>query len=602
MYNRQPLGDILVQMGKVDRETVERALEKAEQDDDEIESDRIGEILVEMNAVTEKDVAQALARQLDYAYESEIDAEEIDLELLQDLDLGYARRNRVLPYDYTEDGRVLVGTDEPLNVEALDEIRFITERDIVPVLVPADPLLDAINSAFDRKNRQLGDGLDELEEAESPDEEGSFDINDLLDASADEEAPVIRFVNNLFVQAVRERASDIHIEPEENDLNVRFRIDGVLKEVTSPPKRFHSSIVTRIKIMAGLDIAEKRLPQDGRIRLKMAGKDIDVRVATAPGVHGERITMRLLDKSAVLLDIEDLGLLRDDRETLEDLIHRPHGIILVTGPTGSGKTTTLYSSLSEINDPEINILTIEDPVEYQLEGISQMQVNPKIDLDFAQGLRSYLRHDPDVIMVGEIRDLETAEMATQASLTGHLVFATLHTNDAPSAFTRLIDMGVEPFLVSSTVIASIAQRLVRRLCPNCKVPYRPEPDVLEELGVTPEQLEKAGGEIYRAREGGCEECLELGYQGRTGIFEILTVDDEIRHLVTQREDASVIQQSAKSRDLMRSLRYDGALKVLQGQTSIEEVMRVTQEDTAGSDRAVDRAPPEGDAATPEITG
>ena len=587
MYNRQPLGEILVQMDKVDRETVGRALDRQEDGDDQ----RLGEILINMEEMTGRGLMEALARQLDYPFEAEINADAIDLDLIDELELGYARGNRVLPFERADDGRVKVGTNDPLNVEALDEIRFMTDGEVLPVLVPPDELLDAINTAFDRKSRQLDDGLDELEEAESPEvEESSIDINDLLDASADEEAPVIRFVNSLFVQAIRERASDIHIEPEEDDLTVRFRIDGILKEVTSPPKRFHSSIITRIKIMAGLDIAEKRIPQDGRIPLKMAGKDIDVRVATAPSVDGERVTMRLLDKSAVLLNLEDLGLLPDDEERLRDLIHRPNGIILVTGPTGSGKTTTLYSSLSEINETDINILTIEDPVEYQLEGISQMQVNPKIDLDFAKGLRSYLRHDPDVIMVGEIRDLETAEMATQASLTGHLVFATLHTNDAPSAFTRLIDMGVEPFLVSSTVIASIAQRLVRRLCSECKIPYDPDDEILEELGITREEVEESDGQIYRQREEGCDECLELGYSGRTAIFEILTVDDHVRNLVTQEEDASVIKRAALDRKLMRTLRQDGALKVLQGETSIEEVLRVTQEDTGDVEGTVDQMP------------
>jgi general secretion pathway protein E len=310
----------------------------------------------------------------------------------------------------------------------------------------------------------------------------------------------------------------------------------------------------------------------------MAGKDIDIRVATAPAVHGERITMRLLDKSAVLLDIRDIGLMQDDQNKLLKLIHRPNGIILVTGPTGSGKTTTLYSSLSEINQPDKNILTIEDPVEYQLEGISQMQVNPKINLNFATGLRSYLRHDPDVIMVGEIRDLETAEMAIQASLTGHLVFSTLHTNDAASAFTRLMDMGVEPFLVSSTVAAAIAQRLVRRLCPDCKEPYHPDESVLEEIGLNPNDVEQAGGHVFKAHEGGCEECVGLGYRGRTGIYEILTVTDRVRNLVMERDDASKIKRVAQQEE-MHTLRQDGALKVLDGITSIEEVLRVTQEDS-----------------------
>jgi general secretion pathway protein E len=573
MYNRQKLGEILVRQGKVTEEQVQRALKQQRE-----KGGRIGEVLVSMEACSESDVMRAVAEQLDYPFQEKLDAEEVDLELIEKLQLGYARENRVIPYG-RKGNLVLVATDNPLNVEALDEIRFMTGAEVLPVIFPGTPLMELINKAFDRKSRQLGAGLDELDEAESPQaEEGSLDINDLLDASDDDEAPVIRFVNNLFVQAVRERASDIHIEPGENDLTVRFRIDGVLKEIAHPPKRFHSSIVTRVKIMAGLNIAEKRLPQDGRIRIKMAGKDIDIRVATAPAVHGERITMRLLDKSAVLLDIRDIGLMQDDQNKLLKLIHRPNGIILVTGPTGSGKTTTLYSSLSEINQPDKNILTIEDPVEYQLEGISQMQVNPKINLNFATGLRSYLRHDPDVIMVGEIRDLETAEMAIQASLTGHLVFSTLHTNDAASAFTRLMDMGVEPFLVSSTVAAAIAQRLVRRLCPDCKEPYHPDESVLEEIGLNPNDVEQAGGHVFKAHEGGCEECVGLGYRGRTGIYEILTVTDRVRNLVMERDDASKIKRVAQQEE-MHTLRQDGALKVLDGITSIEEVLRVTQEDS-----------------------
>lgn len=537
----------------------------------------IGQVLIAMEAATEAQVMEALATQLDYPYEPGIESEAIDLALLEKLQLGYAREHRVLPFG-VRNNMVLVGTDNPLHVEALDQIRFLTGKEVLPVVVPTTPLMDAINNVFDRKNRQLGGGLDELDEAESPQgDDASIDINDLLDAADDDEAPVIRFVNSLFVQAVRERASDIHVEPGEKELTVRFRIDGVLKEIAHPPRRFMSSILTRIKIMAGLDIAEKRLPQDGRIRIKMAGKDIDIRVATAPAIHGERITMRLLDKSAVLLDVRDIGLSPENQELLLKLVHRPNGIILVTGPTGSGKTTTLYSALTEINQPDKNILTIEDPVEYQLEGISQMQVNAKIKLNFATGLRSYLRHDPDVIMVGEIRDLETAEMAIQASLTGHLVFSTLHTNDAASAFTRLTDMGVEPFLVSSTVIASLAQRLIRRLCSECKEPYTPTDTVLDEMGISAQMLAEAGGHVYRARDGGCEHCLGLGYRGRSGIHEILHVQDSVRNLVMNRADASNIKREACAQG-MRTMREDGAIKVLAGMTSIEEVLRVTQED------------------------
>jgi general secretion pathway protein E len=415
--------------------------------------------------------------------------------------------------------------------------------------------------------------LEDEETAAPGSEEPQFaDVVELL-GKEDDEAPVIQFVNTTFVRAVRERASDIHIEPYENSVAVRFRVDGVLKEVIGVPKRFQSSIVARIKIMSGLNIAEKRLPQDGRIRIKIAGKDIDIRVATVPTTQGERITLRLLDQSNENLSLESIGMAGDVLRRVDSLIKRPHGILLVTGPTGSGKTTTLYGCLSKINKPELNIRTIEDPVEYQLEGISQTPVNPKIELTFASALRSFLRHDPDVIMVGEIRDVETAENAIQASLTGHLVFSTIHTNDAAGAFTRLTDMGVEPFLVASSLLANMAQRLVRRLCKVCKQPYRPVAEELAQIGIMPEQL--GDGVIYRPV--GCDECLQNGYRGRAGIFELLEVTDEIRNLVMKRTDAGAIKKMAVAQG-MRTLRQDGAGKVLEGVTSIEEVLRVTQEE------------------------
>lgn len=573
MYNRLRIGEILERMGKVTPDQIQNGL-RLQRD----KGMRLGECLIALEYINDAVLAEALAHQLDYPFQKELPLDQIDLHLLEGFTLGFCRDNGVLPFR-REDDTVYVATDDPLRLDILDEVRLLVRGHTEPVIMPKTALATLINASFDRKSRQLGADLDQLEEAETPyAEEVSLDINDLLEAGDDDDAPVIRFVNSLFVQSVRERASDIHIEPGEREIVVRFRIDGVLKEITSPPKRFASSIVTRVKIMAGLNIAEKRLPQDGRIRIKMAGKDIDIRVATAPMVHGERITMRLLDKSSVLLDIRDIGFSEGDLSQLVKLIYRPHGIILVTGPTGSGKTTTLYSALSEINSPDKNILTIEDPVEYQLQGISQMQVNPKISLTFATGLRSYLRHDPDVIMVGEIRDVETAEMAIQASLTGHLVFSTLHTNDAAGAFTRLTDMGIEPFLVSSTVIASLAQRLVRRLCQSCKEPHRPLDVDLFELGLTPEILDsQAGGHIFRARQGGCDECNGLGYRRRTGIYELLNMEDNVRQLVMQRSDGGTIKRAAVENG-MKTLRDDGALKVLHGITSLEEVMRVTQED------------------------
>jgi general secretion pathway protein E len=574
MYNRQRLGEILARQGKVTPAQVERAL-RLQQD----KGGRIGEILVTQEAIKSRDLAEALATQLDLPWAAEIEVDRIDLALLTNLQLAYARERRVLPIK-REGGEVVVATDDPLDVDALDELRFLVGGEAMPLVVPGEVLTVAINNVFEKKDRQFGAGFGDLEEAESPAAEdmSSLDMKDLLDAGDDDEAPVIRFVNSLFVQAVRERCSDIHIEPGEKELTVRFRVDGVLKEVASPPRRFLSSIITRVKIMAGLNIAEKRIPQDGRIRIKMAGKDIDIRVATAPMVHGERITMRLLDKSSVLLNVRDIGFAPDHLETLLRFIHRPHGIILVTGPTGSGKTTTLYSCLTEINRPDQNILTIEDPVEYQLQGISQMQVNSKIDLTFASGLRSYLRHDPDVIMVGEIRDEETASMAIQASLTGHLVFSTLHTNDAAGAFTRLIEMGIEPFLVSSTVIVTMAQRLIRRICSQCKEPYMPSEQELGEIGLTREDVRERGvnGMIFRPRTGGCDYCVGLGYRGRSGIYELLPVEESVRQLVMKRTDSGAIKAEACKRG-MRTLREDGALKVLKGVTSIEEVMRVTVE-------------------------
>ncbi len=580
MYNRARIGELLVRRGDVTEADIERAL--VTQRD---KGGLLGEVLESMGVATPAQVCAALAEQLDYPLAIELDIERVDLTLLSRLQLGFCRDNHVLPVE--RDGDViLVATDDPLNMEVLDEVRFLLREEVAPLVTPAPILVSAINLAFERKSRLIDSGIEDFDEENAPvvDEEG-VDIKDLIEAGDDDEAPVIRFVNSLFVQSVRERASDIHVEPGDKDLNVRFRVDGVLKMVAAPPKRFHSSIVTRIKIMAGLNIAEKRLPQDGRIRVKIAGKDIDVRVATAPMVHGERITMRLLDKSAMVLDVKGIGFQPDQLESIMKLIHQPHGIILVTGPTGSGKTTTLYSCLSEINSPDQNIMTIEDPVEYQLGGINQMQVNAKIDLTFAMGLRSYLRHDPDVIMVGEIRDEETAKMAIQASLTGHLVFSTLHTNDAAGAFTRLMDMGVEPFLVSSTVIGALAQRLVRRLCPDCKSPYRPSPTELGEIGLTEADLDSrtAKGMIYRPSEAGCATCVGLGYKGRLGIYELLDVTDPIKRLVMDRSDSGRIKAQGE-REGMRSLREDGALKVLQGSTSIAEVIRVTSQG-AGEDMA-----------------
>jgi general secretion pathway protein E len=416
------------------------------------------------------------------------------------------------------------------------------------------------------ENEEIGisDDIDDLE---------NIDIID-----ADDEAPIIRLVNAILSQAVKARASDIHIEPFERHIAVRFRVDGGLREILQPQKRFHASISSRIKVMAGLDIAEKRIPQDGRIKIKVAGRDIDIRLSTVPTSHGERLVMRLLDKSAVLKDLGYIGMGAQVLDDMNQLITSSYGIILVTGPTGSGKTTTLYACLAKINAPTRNIITVEDPVEYQLTGIGQIQVHTKVGLTFAAGLRSILRQDPDVVMIGEIRDHETAEIAIQASLTGHLVFSTLHTNDSAGAVTRMVDMGVEPFLISSSVIGMMAQRLVRTLCEACRVPVVPTEVELEQLGLSRQAVaeQSPDGHVYAAR--GCEECLDSGYAGRTGIYELLRVDDDIRALIMANVDSNTIKKAAIKDKGMQTLRDDGARKVLAGETSIAEVLRVTQDD------------------------
>ena len=395
--------------------------------------------------------------------------------------------------------------------------------------------------------------------------------------SDDDDAPIIRYVNAIIFKASSERASDVHIEPFEDRLNVRFRVDGVLYDVASEDKSFQPAIISRVKVMAGLNIAEKRLPQDGRIGLKIAGKDVDIRVSTVPTQFGERIVMRLLDKSGAVLDIAQLGIEESNLKLLTKLLQKPNGIVLVTGPTGSGKTTTLYACLTNINKPDLNILTVEDPIEYQLDGVGQMQVNSKIDFTFASGLRAILRQDPDVVMVGEIRDGETAEIAIQASLTGHLVLSTLHTNDSAGAVTRLVDMGVEPFLVSSSLLAVLAQRLVRRLCKHCKVPGDITAEEIRELGVDPSKI--SSRQIFRPGNTQCPTCQGTGYTGRLGIHEILVIDDEVRAQILQRTDSNSIRTSAIKRGFS-TLRMDGARKVFMGQTSVEEVILASHDDFA----------------------
>jgi general secretion pathway protein E len=565
---RQRLGEILVEMNLVTAAQVGDGLAAQAE-----KGGRIGENLIKMRIVTESQVLQALAKQLGLPFQEMMPPEAIDSALVSKIPIAYAKRKLILPLHVVEQsGKIRIACADPLDFQTIDDMSLFLGGELEIIICPSGVIFDTINLTYDKMSTTTADMMSDLEE-----EQGYGELYeeapDLIDVE-DEEAPIIRLVNHLMFRAVKERASDIHVEPFENEIVVRFRIDGVLYEVMKPPKRFQSSIASRIKIMASLNIAEKRLPQDGRIRIKIAGKDIDIRTSVIPTAHGERVVMRLLDKSSVRLDLENLGLAGAKFHTLLELIQQPHGILLVTGPTGSGKTTTLYAALVRRNTSDVNILTIEDPVEYQIKGLGQMQVNPKINLTFASGLRAFLRHDPDIILVGEIRDLETAEIAIQASLTGHLVFSTLHTNDSASALTRLVDMGVEPFLVSSSLTGVMAQRLVRVLCKECKKLVTPDAKQIAALGLEAAVL--ANTPIYTSV--GCPACLNTGFAGRSAIYEILVVHDDLRAMVLKNVDASTIKRHAIEKYGMETLRMDGANKVRAGQTSMEEVLRVTQAD------------------------
>ncbi len=496
----------------------------------------------------------------------EIRDEDIDPSLLDRVPLTFAKNNLVLPLR-VEEGRVLVALAGHKGLFALDDISRIFNLPVKAVYVERSRVIDAINRFYDRLSGSAQEVIEGLEgeslEAIATEWEEPKDLIDLTD-----EAPVIRLLNSIIFQAVKDRASDIHIEPYEREVEVRFRVDGVLYPVLSPPKIIHEAMVSRVKILAKLDIAEKRLPQDGRTRVLVAGRDIDVRVSIVPTSFGERVVMRLLDRKAEVIGLDNLGLDSSQVRTFSKLLSRNNGVILVTGPTGSGKTTTLYAALNRINSTTKNIVTIEDPVEYQLKGIGQINVNPKIGLTFASGLRSVLRQDPDVIMVGEIRDRETAEISIQASLTGHLVLSTLHTTDTASAVTRLVDMGIEPFLVASSVSGVLAQRLVRVLCPHCKRPYEPDAEVLK-------IFKRPVKRLWRAT--GCDKCMRTGYRGRTGVFEFLIPGPEMRKVILKRQDADTIKRFALSRG-MKTMREDGLDKAAAGITSIEEVLRVVQDE------------------------
>lgn len=526
------------------------------------------DVLMPKENSTADEIIGELCARMGISFMREIPVSDIPVDLVTNIPINYAKKNDILPFK--EDAhQITILTTNPLNTKVLDDLRVLFKKRTVPLMTTKLRLIEAINRVYEKSTAAL-QGLDEIE-----DEDYDLDepIIDLLEAGEDD-APVIKLVNTLLFRAVKEKASDIHVEPYEKDMVVRFRIDGVLFDIFKPPKKLQNAITSRIKVMGNLNIAEKRLPQDGRIPLKVGGKDIDIRLNSVPVAYGERLVMRLQDRSNVILALEQLGFSADSLDKLNnDLLQRSYGILLVTGPTGSGKSTTLYACLSKLNSPTVNILTVEDPVEQRIHGIGQVQVNSKIGLTFAQGLRAFLRQDPDVIMIGEIRDLETTELAVSASLTGHLVMSTLHTNDAAGAFPRLIDFGCEPFLIATSLMGVVAQRLVRLLCSHCKAPYVPSDLELSSLALTRADIE--GGRI--CKPVGCDHCNGKGYMGRTIIQELLMVNEEIRSLIMQRKDGGTIKKQAIA-DGMKTFRDHGIEKVLKGLTSIEEVLSNTQVD------------------------
>ena len=527
----------------------------------------VGEALAEKEFSTADDVVADLCKELGLDFIRDIPVSDISVDLIRDIPINYAKQHNVLPYKEESD-TLTVLTSNPVNLKTLDDLKVLFGKRVRPLITTSGRIQDAINKVYEKSTANLS-GLDEIQE---DDYDLDDPIIDLLEAGEDD-APVIKMVNSLMFRAVKEKASDIHIEPYEKDMVVRFRTDGVLFDVFKPPKKLQNAITSRIKVMANLNIAEKRLPQDGRIPLKVGGKDIDIRLSCVPTAFGERLVMRIQDRSSIVLELEQLGFSKENLDKLDDLLGRSYGIFLVTGPTGSGKSTTLYGSLSKLNKPDVNILTVEDPVEQRIHGIGQVQVNAKIGLTFAAGLRSFLRQDPDIIMVGEIRDLETAELAIQASLTGHLVLSTLHTNDSAGAFPRLIDFGVEPFLIATSIQGVVAQRLVRVLCPHCKAPYDPTDFELQLLGVHRDELKNA----HICRAMGCNHCNQKGYSGRTTISELLVVTDDIRSLIMQRKDGNTIKRQAVTNG-MKTFRDHGIAKVLAGITTIEELTTNTQLD------------------------
>ena len=556
-YERKPLlGQILVEQGYILPEQLELALKEQT-----VTNLRIGEILVKNGWISEKDLAEAISKQTNLPFVSLSMFRPME-EAIDAIPENMARRLEVVPLSINENSNKLtIAVSDPFNILALDEIRMITGMDVDVVIATLSDIKRAIETLYALRS-SIDEALVEIVE----EERGEFDLSKGEEAVSIDDAPVVKLVNTILGQAVDNSASDVHIEPFENETRVRYRIDGVLFDMLTFPKHLHPPVSSRIKIMSGMDIAEKRHPQDGRILLRVAGRRIDIRVSSLPAIYGEKLVMRLLDQATAMVGLERLGLDPDERTTLDKVIEVPYGIILVTGPTGSGKSTTLYSVIQNLNSYEVNITTVEDPVEYTIAGVNQVQINERAGLTFDTVLRSILRQDPDIILVGEMRDTETAQLAVRAALTGHLVLSTLHTNDAPSSIVRMIDMGIPPFLVSSSVVAVMAQRLVRKLCPHCKVPYELPLDVAESLGLN------GFTKVYKPL--GCDKCRGTGYRGRTAIFEIMPMSEELRRAVMTGATSDDLRTMAINQG-MRTLRVSGAKKVTEGITSADEVLSVT---------------------------
>ena len=552
----------------------------------------IGQILIDQKNLSEVQLLEALSIQYGMPFWPTLPFDNTESDFTDKVSIQFLKKYNIVPLEYsqpisakdcgltlqddpqTETSQFapgcIIATNDPLNFQPLDDlVKTIGIDDYRIVLSTRDAIVSTINLQYDLRRDSAEQLVQDMEENGSNIISEIEETADLLDDTSD--APIIKLVNHIISQSIKARASDIHFEPYQNSFTVRYRVDGILYDLLTPPKWIQPALISRVKVMAKMNIAEKRLPQDGRFEVKIGDQDIDVRVSTIPTAFGERLVLRLLNKSGSLLELQDLGLTPARLKLLKRLVSNPNGIILNTGPTGSGKTTTLYAILSSINEPNINIITIEDPIEYRINGISQIQVNPKIELTFARGLRSIVRQDPDVILVGEIRDKETAEIAVQSALTGHLVFSTLHTNDSASAITRLVDMGVEPFLISSSILAVVAQRLVRVLCEDCRKAYIPNPIYLKSIGFSPDRFK--AHRVYKAV--GCENCFNTGYRGRFGIFEIMVLTDRLKSLILKTFDSNRIKHEAVQQK-MRTLRQDGMQKVLNGLTTVEEVLRVTQ--------------------------